>query len=115
MARSRSGISAILASTSLSPSALPAFSSRVRSFIAARSSAVNPLDRLRVVLFVSAIAKHLRSSSVSPRALGHIVCSRNNFCEQLHVAQGPAGLARGGKPRVLGERDEQRVHDRLVE
>src|SRR5918996_1552849 len=51
-ARSACGISAIFASTSLSPSAFlareprraSAFSSRARSFIAARSSAVNPLD-----------------------------------------------------------------------
>jgi hypothetical protein len=46
MARSGFGISAIFASTSLSPSALPArepaFSSRARSFIAARSSSVTP-------------------------------------------------------------------------
>ena len=47
MARSGSGISAIFASTTLSPSALPArsaFSSWARSFIAARSWSVNPLD-----------------------------------------------------------------------
>ena len=52
MARSGSGISAIAASTSPSPSALPArgprraaaLSSRARSFIATRSSAVNPFD-----------------------------------------------------------------------
>src|SRR5215212_4619200 len=81
MARSGSGISAIFASTSLSPSALPArgprraaaFSSWARSLIAARSSSVNPLDvALPVVLladccvaffagFLSAIAKHLRA------------------------------------------------------
>jgi hypothetical protein len=52
MTRSASGISAILASTSRSPSALSlaareprrasAFSSRVRSFIAPRSSSVSP-------------------------------------------------------------------------
>src|SRR5205807_7411428 len=54
MARSGSGISAILASTSLSPSALflltrsSAFSSLARSFIAARSSSVNPLDFLLI-------------------------------------------------------------------
>src|SRR5574341_2137510 len=56
MARSRSGISAIFASTSLSPSALPAprraaaFSSWARSLIAARSSSVNPLDGLPIGL-----------------------------------------------------------------
>src|SRR5467141_3065622 len=41
MARSGAGISAIFASTSLSPSALSAFVSLTRSFIADRSSAVN--------------------------------------------------------------------------
>src|SRR2546421_11527432 len=64
MARSGAGISAIFASTSLSPSALPvrgprradAFSSWARSFIAARSSAVNPSDVffLAVVLLAGA-------------------------------------------------------------
>ena len=52
MTRSGSGISAIFSSTSFSPSALvareprraDAFSSRAYSFIAARSSAVNPSD-----------------------------------------------------------------------
>jgi hypothetical protein len=52
MMRSGSGIAAIFASTSASPSALPArglrreaaFSSSARSYIAARSSFVNPLD-----------------------------------------------------------------------
>ena len=80
MARSDFGISAIFASTSLSPSALPArgprrasaFSSWARSLIAARSSRVNPLDALPVALladcrvpflagFLSAIAKHLNA------------------------------------------------------
>src|SRR5438105_2230538 len=84
MARSRSGISAIFASTSLSPSALPArglrreaaFSSWARSLIAARSSSVNPVDALAVVLladccvaffagFLSAIAKLLRATNES--------------------------------------------------
>jgi hypothetical protein len=58
--RSDFGISAIFASTSLSPSALPlreprrsAFSSRERSFIASRSSAVNRVARF--VGFLSAI------------------------------------------------------------
>src|SRR5436309_2401325 len=50
MARSGFGISAIFASTSLSPSALSAFSSWARSFIAARSSSVNPLTALPVTL-----------------------------------------------------------------
>src|SRR2546426_5725652 len=81
MARSCFGISAIFASTSLSPSGLPArglrreaaFSSWARSLIAARSSSVNPLDALPVVLladccvpvfagFLSAIARLLRAT-----------------------------------------------------
>src|SRR6266540_2532121 len=84
IARSRAGISAIFASTSLSPSTLPArglrraaaFSSWARSLIAARSSSVNPLDALPVVLladccvpvfagFLSAIAKLLRATNES--------------------------------------------------
>ena len=84
MARSGPGISAIFASRSLSPSALfllaraSAFNSWARSFIAARSSSVNPLDflPLAVVLladsclllfacFLSAIAKHLRAPNES--------------------------------------------------
>src|SRR5439155_20472863 len=84
MARSGPGISAIFASTSLSPSAFSArgprrasaFSSWKRSFIAARSSSVNPLDALPVVLvadccvpffagFLSAIARHLRAPNES--------------------------------------------------
>ena len=60
MARSGFGISAIFASTSLSPFAsfargprrASAFSSRVRSFIAARSWSVNPLTALRVTVAV---------------------------------------------------------------
>src|SRR6266516_4359894 len=82
MARSGSCIAAIFASTSPSPSALSffrrgprrasAFSSWARSFIAARSSSVNPLDFLLIAVvlladscvpffagFLSAIAKHL--------------------------------------------------------
>src|SRR4029434_9278271 len=50
MARSGSGISAIFASTALSPSALSAFSSWMRSFIAARSSSVNPSGFLPLVV-----------------------------------------------------------------
>src|SRR5712692_11502164 len=48
MVRSGSRISAIFASTALSPSALSAFSSWKRSFIAPRSSSVNPLDFLLI-------------------------------------------------------------------
>jgi hypothetical protein len=62
MTRSPSGISAILASTSLSASALsargprraPAFSSRARSYIADRSSAVNTSDVLVVAVVLLA-------------------------------------------------------------
>jgi len=58
MARSGSGISAIFASASPSPSAFcarrprraSAFSSWARSFIAARSSSVNPLAALPVTV-----------------------------------------------------------------
>jgi hypothetical protein len=56
MARSGPGISAIFASTSLSPSALraAAFSSWTRSFIAARSSSVNFLDVLPIAVVLLA-------------------------------------------------------------
>src|SRR5262249_40522960 len=51
MLRSGSDISSIFPSTALSPSvSAPVFISRTRSFIAARSSAVNPLDFWSVVL-----------------------------------------------------------------
>src|SRR5438034_8561875 len=74
MRRSGFGISAIFASTSLSPSALPrrpprrasAFSSWARSFIAARSSAVNPLDFLLVAApFVDFCARPFSVALVS--------------------------------------------------
>src|ERR671918_1635567 len=51
MVRSGSGISAIFASSSFSPAS--AFSSRARSFMAARSSAVKPLDFLVAVVLVA--------------------------------------------------------------
>src|SRR5687768_16731520 len=60
MARSGPGISAIFASKSLSPSVLflfrraSAFSSWARSFIAARSSSVNPLDILPLAVLLAA-------------------------------------------------------------
>src|SRR5207245_1298205 len=55
-ARSAAGNSAIFASTALSPSAFPAaaFSSWARSFIAARSSSVNPLDVLPLAVVLLA-------------------------------------------------------------
>jgi hypothetical protein len=54
MARSGSDIAAIFASTAPSSSALSAFSSWMRSFIAARSSSVNPLDLLLVAVVLLA-------------------------------------------------------------
>src|SRR5881628_143014 len=59
MARSGSGISAIFASTEPSPSTpgpgpAVAFSSWTRSFIAARSSSVNPLDFLLIAVVLLA-------------------------------------------------------------
>ena len=71
MARSGSGIAAIAASTSASPSAffapLPrreaAFTSRARSFIAARSSSENPSG---VVLFAMAPLLSEASSGCLP-------------------------------------------------
>src|SRR5215510_11785127 len=60
MERSGSGILAIVASTSLSPSALflfaraSAFSSWARAFIAARSSSVNSLDFLLIAVVLLA-------------------------------------------------------------
>src|SRR5262249_36320593 len=90
--RSGSCISAIFSSTALSPSALPppgprrasVFSSWARSRIASRSSAVNPLDALPVVLladfcvpffvgFLSAIAKYLLVSNESAELPGRHV------------------------------------------
>src|SRR5215203_5874590 len=81
MARSIPFISAIFASRALSPSALAAsaFSSRARSRIAARSSAVNPLVAavlfadvcvLFLAGFLSAIANHLRCVERLPAACG---------------------------------------------
>src|SRR6266542_5044593 len=96
VARSGPFISAIFASTALSPSALSAprraaaFSSCARSFIATRSSSVNPLDVLPIAVvlladfcvpffagFLSAIAKHLLQTAQCSQedagvgALGH--------------------------------------------
>ena len=64
IARSGSGISAIFASTSLSPSAslAAAFSSWARSFIAARSSAVNALGVGFFAGFLSAMCDTLLSA-----------------------------------------------------
>ena len=67
IARSGPLISATFASSVLSPSALraSAFSSWARSFIAARSSALNPADLLFVAGFFSAIATYLRGESAT--------------------------------------------------
>src|SRR5438445_2065987 len=54
MARSGSLMVAIFASTALSPFALDAFSSWTRSFIAPRSSSVNPLNFLPIVVVLLA-------------------------------------------------------------
>jgi hypothetical protein len=70
MARSWSGISAIFASTSLSPSALVAreprraagFTSWARSLIAARSSSVNPLDAFLSAIFHTSMRANFRPS-----------------------------------------------------
>ena len=70
IARSRSCIAAILASTSLSPSAplprLADFSSRLRSLIAARSSSVNPAESFRWVRFLAGLV----SLIVTPEVVG---------------------------------------------
>src|SRR4029453_2482081 len=104
MARSGSGISAIFASTSVSPSArlAAAFSSLVRSFIVARSSAVNPLKLLSLAValcvaffagFLSAIANHL------------FVLNESHPLDLLdadHVARGIAERAVADAVRLIG-------------
>src|SRR4029453_16604875 len=104
MARSGSGISAIFASTSASPSARPAaaFSSWVRSFIAARSSAVNPLKLLSLAValwvffagFLSAIANHLFVPNES-----HPL----DLLDADHVARGIAERAVADAVRLIGQ------------
>src|SRR5687767_11563587 len=104
MARSGPGISAIFASTSLSPSALfllaraSAFSSWARSFIAARSSSVSPL--VLPVLF-SAIAKHL------PRAGHEPLQQRVHACEAGFGSLLDAVLHR--RVALLGRREPHRL------
>src|SRR5436309_3390613 len=72
MARSRACIAAIAASTSLSPSALSlvaraaVFSSRLRSFIAARSSAVNPVDFLADALLADFLLRSVDEPVMGP-------------------------------------------------
>src|SRR5215207_3504002 len=119
MARSGCGISAILASTALSPAALflviraSTFSSRARSFIAARSSALNPLDFLLVaapfvdfcarpfsVALVSAIA-NLLSVLKQPEKVAIRVADGCNEAAATDVAHG-LGNGRSGRGH-LGE------------
>src|SRR5947209_7954067 len=111
-ARSRVGISAIFARTSLSPSALPArwprrafaFSSWARSFIAARSSSVNPLDCLSIVVvlvadfFVSLFGLIETSSCCS----GH-VCERRTAQRSSGCGSGCLG-DRGCRSRQVSTR-----------
>src|SRR5437867_4346127 len=122
MARSGFGISAIFTSTSLSPSAFfargprrtSAFSSWARSFIAARSSSVNPLTALPVTVALladfcvsvlglmepphtdsfrrmlgSAVKDHHNSGFVAPAALPSAAARQNRGVPALPSA-GPA-------------------------
>ena len=99
MARSGSGISAIFASTALSPSALSAreprrpaaFSSLARSFIAARSSSVNPSYVLAVapVLLAAFMAGFLLRVSMQMNLM--LKTRRDGgFSEPDSVILGPA-------------------------
>src|SRR5262245_45378000 len=75
IARSDAGISAIFASTWRSASALPAaaFSSRARSLIAARSSAVNPADAfLLTVMRLRDFRMFFVGLIATPELVGHI-------------------------------------------
>src|SRR6267154_4900845 len=81
MTRSRSGISAIFARTSLSPSGLPAFSSRTRSFIAPSSWSVNLAD-----FFVSFTAGFL---------LAMVSALGRRHSSDLPLLENPDGVAEG--------------------
>src|SRR5260370_4569665 len=78
MARSDSGISAIFASTALSPSPLSAraarradaFSSWWRSFIAARSSSVHPSDVLAIAVLLADFCGSFIAGFLSARSDG---------------------------------------------
>src|SRR5882762_2348859 len=81
MARSGSSIVAIFASTALSPSALSAFSSWTRSFMAARSSSVNPLTFFltAVVRFFGLIETSLFELGKTPQEVlrsGKVIIAR---------------------------------------
>src|SRR3954454_12455128 len=104
MTRSDSGISAIFASTSLSPSAadLADFRSRARSFIAARSSAVNPPDPLpAVAVFFAGLRAvffaDFRSAICQAPPCAECVTERGVVAD-VHDAQG----IRGSRPALLG-------------
>src|SRR5262245_51466114 len=99
MARSGLPISAIFASTSLSPSAFPPrerFSSWARSFIAARSSSVNPVDLLalavvRLAGFFVSFAGLMETSLCGGRGCDRRTCvwdSRRLPCEPIRVGEG---------------------------
>ncbi len=98
MARSDCGISRIFASTALSSSALaargprraPAFSSWARSFIAARSSSVNPsyVSPVVVVLLADFLVSFIAGSS--PACLDG---------DDPHARQPPATVA---SPKLIG-------------
>src|SRR5919109_3720133 len=122
MARSDCGISAIFASTSRSPASLSllarasAFSSRARSFIAARSSAVNPLAFLPVAAvfladlresFFSAMAKHLLAPHEYSRVTSGAIAGRS--AQLLDADQVPRGIAKGAVA------DPVRLIDRLLD
>src|SRR5215831_7880895 len=97
MARSFPFIAAIAASTSRSPSALfllaraSAFSSWARAFIAARSSAVNPLD-LPAAVFFLAIAHLLNPDQVARGIAEGAVADAVRLLGRLLDDLGVAGL-----------------------
>src|SRR5262249_36992015 len=121
--RSRSGISAILASSSLSPSVLPprgprraaAFSSRARSFTAARSSSVKPPAVLPVALLAGFCVSFIEVSF--PCGYSWLASCGSDRCglprEPVRVGEGPGvaanddpvrSAALGRDARVPGER-----------
>src|SRR5882724_6603085 len=91
MARSGSGISAIFSSTALSPSALSArgprradaFSSRWRSFIAARSSSVHPSDVLSIAVLLADFCVSFIAGFLSARSDGDDPHSREPLRRRL--------------------------------
>src|SRR5690242_21714640 len=91
-ARSDCCVLAIAASTSFSPSAprLAFFSSRARSFIAARSSAVKPDDLLALVAFLVAMVVFLYGYSFRRSA------------PFLHAQQVAGGIADGAVTHAVG-------------